>query len=76
MGLGLYFAEGEGPKFERPLREEWAINNLTVTDPYEHLGYVMDAVSEIRRAAGHLRCQRHHRVVATILKHPRHRRRR
>ncbi len=50
MGLGLYFAEGEGPKFERPLREEWAINNLTVTDPYEHLGYVMDAVSEIRRA--------------------------
>ena len=21
MGLGLYFAEGEGPKFERPLRE-------------------------------------------------------
>jgi uroporphyrinogen-III decarboxylase len=28
MGLGLYFAEGEGPKFERPLREEWAIRNL------------------------------------------------
>ncbi len=50
MGLGLYFAEGEGPKFERPLREEWAINNLTAPDPYEHLGYVMDAVSEIRRA--------------------------
>ena len=22
MGLGLYFAEGEGPKFERPLRDE------------------------------------------------------
>ena len=50
MGLGLYFAEGEGPRFERPLREEWAINNLTATDPYEHLGYVMDAVAEIRRA--------------------------
>ena len=50
MGLGLYFAEGEGPRFERPLREEWAINNLTAPDPYEHLGYVMDAVSEIRRA--------------------------
>jgi uroporphyrinogen decarboxylase len=45
MGLGLYFAEGEGP-FERPLREEWAINNLTAPDPYEHLGYVMDAVSK------------------------------
>ena len=50
MGLGLYFAEGEGPKFERPLREEWAINNLSAPDPYDHLGYVMDAVSEIRRA--------------------------
>lgn len=50
MGLGLYFAEGEGPKFERPLREEWAIRNLTVPDPYDHLRYVMDAVAEIRRA--------------------------
>ena len=50
MGLGLYFAEGEGPKFERPLREEWAIRDLTAPDPYVHLKYVMDAVSEIRRA--------------------------
>jgi uroporphyrinogen decarboxylase len=50
MGLGLYFSEGEGPKFERPLREEWAINDLTAPDPYDHLRYVMDAVSEIRRA--------------------------
>jgi uroporphyrinogen decarboxylase len=50
MGLGLYFAEGEGPKFERPLREEWAIRDLTAPDPNVHLRYVMDAVSEIRRA--------------------------
>ncbi|PZR19843.1 MAG: uroporphyrinogen decarboxylase, partial [Azospira oryzae] len=50
MGLGLYFAEGEGPKFERPLREEWAIRDLQAPDPYEHLRYVTDAVSEIRRA--------------------------
>jgi len=50
MGLGLYFAEGEGPKFERPLREEWEIRNLTVPDPGEHLRYVIDAVSQIRRA--------------------------
>ena len=50
MGLGLYFAEGEGPKFERPLREEWAIRGLTAPDPYDSLGYVMDAVSEIRKA--------------------------
>jgi len=50
MGLGLYFAEGEGPKFERPLREEWEIRNLSVPDPGVELRYVIDAVAEIRRA--------------------------
>ncbi len=50
MGLGLYFADGEGPKFERPLREEWEIRSLAAPDPYDHLRYVMDAVAEIRRA--------------------------
>ncbi|MEQ1667076.1 MAG: uroporphyrinogen decarboxylase [Sulfuriferula sp.] len=50
MGLGLYFAQGEGPKFERPLREEWEIRDLTAPNPHEHLGYVIDAVKEIRRA--------------------------
>ena len=50
MGLGLYFSEGEGPRFERPLREEWAIRDLAVPDPYDRLRYVMDAVAEIRRA--------------------------
>jgi len=52
MGLGLYFSEGEGPKFERPLREEWAIRDLAAPDPYDHLRYVMDGVAEIRRALG------------------------
>ncbi len=50
MGLGLYFAEGEGPRFERPLREEWEIRALTVPDPEVHLRYVIDAVSQIRKA--------------------------
>lgn len=50
MGLGLYFIEGEGPKFERPLVSEWEIRNLSVPDPHAELHYVMDAVSEIRRA--------------------------
>ena len=50
MGLGLYFAEGEGPKFERPLRKEWEIRGLTVPDPDVHLRYVMDGVSQIRKA--------------------------
>ncbi|MGE5467772.1 MAG: uroporphyrinogen decarboxylase [Ignavibacteria bacterium] len=50
MGLGLYFADGEGPKFERPLRDEWEIRDLQAPDPNVHLRYVMDAVAEIRRA--------------------------
>ncbi len=33
-----------------PLREEWAIRDLTAPDPNVHLRYVMDAVAEIRRA--------------------------
>jgi uroporphyrinogen decarboxylase len=50
MGLGLYFAQGEGPKFERPLREEAAIKALIVPDPATDLRYVIDAVSQVRRA--------------------------
>ncbi len=50
MGLGLYFAEGEGPKFERPLRDEAAIAQLAAPDPNVELRYVMDAVSTIRGA--------------------------
>jgi uroporphyrinogen decarboxylase len=50
MGLGLYFAEGEGPKLERPLRDEWEIRDLTVPDIDSQLGYVLDAVSQVRRA--------------------------
>ena len=50
MGLGLRFAEGEGPRFERPLRTEADIRNLSVPDPGIELRYVLDAVREIRRA--------------------------
>ena len=50
MGLGLYFAEGEGPRFERPVRDEAAVRALTVPDPSDRLRYVLDAVREIRRA--------------------------
>jgi uroporphyrinogen decarboxylase len=49
MGLGLYFAEGEGPRFQRPLREERDILALAAPDMAQ-LRYVMDAVREIRRA--------------------------
>jgi uroporphyrinogen decarboxylase len=50
MGLGLYFAEGEGPRFERPLRDEASIAKLAAPDPSESLRYVTDAISEVRRA--------------------------
>src|SRR3954463_10324654 len=55
MGLGLSFAEGEGPRFARPLRDEAAIRQLRAPDPGAELRYVTDAVREIRRAlAGRL----------------------
>jgi uroporphyrinogen decarboxylase len=50
MGLGLHFITGEGPKFERPLRQERDILALTVPDPNIELGYVMAAVRQIRQA--------------------------
>ncbi len=49
MGLGLYFVEGEGPKFERPVRSAADIAKLSVPDMGTELRYVTDAVSLIRR---------------------------
>ena len=48
MGLGLDFAEGEGPRFARPVRSEDDVRKLAVPD-MEKLRYVFDAVSAIRR---------------------------
>jgi uroporphyrinogen decarboxylase len=49
MGLGLSFALGEGPRFERPVRDEAAVAALQVPD-MNRLRYVFDAVTSIRRA--------------------------
>jgi uroporphyrinogen decarboxylase len=49
MGLGLYFADGEGPKFERPIRTAEDVAKLAVPDMESELRYVMDAVRTIRR---------------------------
>jgi len=49
MGLGLSFAQGEGPKFEKVVRDEAAVNALAVPDMHK-LQYVFDAVSSIRQA--------------------------
>ncbi|HBO1833557.1 TPA: uroporphyrinogen decarboxylase [Pseudomonas aeruginosa] len=50
MGLGLYFEEGEGPRFRKTIRTEADVAELTVPDARSDLGYVMAAVKEIRRA--------------------------
>ena len=49
MGLGLYFEEGEGPKFHKPVRTEADIEQLNVVDTASDLAYVTDAVAMIRR---------------------------
>jgi uroporphyrinogen decarboxylase len=49
MGLGLSFAQGEGPRFATPVRDEAAVAALAVPD-MEKLRYVFDAVTSIRHA--------------------------
>ena len=49
MGLGLSFAQGEGPRFANPVRDEAAVAQLKVPD-MDKLRYVFDAVSSIRKA--------------------------
>ncbi len=49
MGLGLHFAEGEGPRFREPLVDEASIVRLAMPD-LSRLNYVFDAVSAIKKA--------------------------
>lgn len=49
MGLGLYFSEGEGPKFNNPIRTAHDVQALGIPDPEADLGYVMDAIRLIRK---------------------------
>lgn len=49
MGLGLSFAEGEGPRFAQSVRNETDVAALAVPD-LDKLRYVFDAVTSIRKA--------------------------
>jgi len=49
MGLGLSFAQGEGPRFAKVVRDEAAVSELAVPD-MDRLRYVFDAVTSIRHA--------------------------
>lgn len=50
LGLGLYFEQGEGPKFQRRIENDSDIFGLGRIDPTVELRYVADAVSTIKRA--------------------------
>jgi uroporphyrinogen decarboxylase len=49
MGLGLHFVEGQGPRFEHPIRDTAAIKRLAAPDPEADLSYVTAAVRLVRR---------------------------
>ncbi len=50
MGLGLYFEEGEGPRFRKPVSCEADIMSLPVLKVATDLDYVIKAVTTIRHA--------------------------
>ncbi len=50
MDLGLYFEQGEGPRFKKIIRTEKDVADLKVPDAATDLDYVMNAVTEIRGA--------------------------
>ena len=50
MGLGLYFAEGEGPRFSQPLQNAADIAQLPTEGVIEQLAYVFDAAALIRQS--------------------------
>jgi uroporphyrinogen decarboxylase len=49
MGLGLYFEEGEGPKFKSTITGANDVARIGIPDPERELRYVMDAVRLIRK---------------------------
>ena len=49
MGLGLHFAEGVGPTFERPIRSRRDVDGLRVPDPGTDLVYVLDAIRLVQK---------------------------
>jgi len=49
MGLGLYFEEGEGPRFKKIVRTQADVDALPIVKPEKDLTYVVDAVRLIRK---------------------------
>jgi len=49
MNLGLHFKEGEGPVFDRPLRNKADIDRLGVPDPLSDMPYVYETIRLIKQ---------------------------
>ncbi len=50
LGLGLYFEDGEGPRFKRTVRSAADLDQLRTPDVESDLGYVADAIRVTRKA--------------------------
>lgn len=49
MGMPLEFQEKRGPVLPQPIRSQADVDRLTVPDPVEKLGYVMDTIRMLRK---------------------------
>ena len=58
---GLYFAEGEGPRFERPLREEWEIRESYLAGPRRRI--CATCSTPWRRSAARWTARAAHRIL-------------
>jgi len=52
MGISFDFIRGEGPAIDNPLRSEADLARVRTFEPREHLGYVLDAIRQIKPALG------------------------
>src|SRR4030095_660260 len=50
LGIPFDFVRGEGPAIETPLRSEADLARVHPFEPREELGYVLDAIRQIKRA--------------------------
>src|ERR1700687_1313049 len=52
MGIGFDFVRGEGPTIDHPLRHEADFARVRRFDPREELGYVLEAIGQIKQELG------------------------
>lgn len=48
MGLGLYFTEGEGPKFKKPIQTLADVQAITLPEPTKQLSYVLETIDLLK----------------------------